>query len=66
MVIRVRYNNLKYDYVHSRALDMLIKTRRIHVFWRPSEKRWVRIDRDPVRREGRYRSYNGAERRSAE
>jgi hypothetical protein len=65
MVLRVRYNNLKYDYVQSRALDMLIKTKRIYVFYRPSEKRWVRINHDPMRGEG-ICHYIGKERRRPE
>jgi hypothetical protein len=62
MVLHVRYGNEKYDYVDSRAIHGLIRLRRVRMFYRPSEKRWIDVDLDPVRKASNI-DYDGMERR---
>lgn len=59
MLIMVRYMDGSYDMVVSHRLEGLIKAGRIIEFRR--ENGWVRIGRDPVRREAM--EYKGEERR---
>ena len=61
MVLRVLYNNDKFDYVNDLALDRLITTLEIKKFYRPSEERWITIGIDPTRGRGGY--YTGVDRR---
>ncbi|WP_028893377.1 GSU3473 family protein [Syntrophorhabdus aromaticivorans] len=61
MLLRIQYPDSKYDYVDTPTLDRLIEFRRIRQFFRPSEKKWVDISRDPVR--GLGGNYSGPERR---
>ncbi len=61
MLIRVMYQDYRYDYVDVAALDRLIATNHIAKFLRPSEGRWVILDRDAIR--GWGGPYSGAERR---
>jgi hypothetical protein len=61
MTLRVQYVNGKYDYVDNRTLDELIEQDLIRQFYRPSEKRWVDIETDPVR--GKVRFYSLEEQR---
>ena len=63
MLLRVQYQDDRYDYVDSRTLDILIAGREIRRFYRPSEEKWVNIDRDPIRGSGG--SYSGPERRES-
>lgn len=63
MLIRVMYKNYSYDYVNTGALDRLIASEGIVKFLRPSEDRWVEIDRGLVR--GAGGTYTGQERRRA-
>jgi hypothetical protein len=63
MVLRVRYPNLTYDYVSSQMIDSLIAQKQIAMFYRPSERQWIDVERDTIRREGAKR-YDGIERRS--
>jgi hypothetical protein len=62
MIIHVQYRDKKYDYVNSLFLEGLIQERTIRQFFRPSEKKWINIDLDPIRGTG-GKQYNGAERR---
>ena len=66
MVLRIRYPNLDFDYISAHMLDNLINSKKIIQFYRPSEERWVDVEREPsaIRRGGRRR-YDGIERRSA-
>ena len=66
MLLRIRYPNLDFDYISAHMLDSLIGSRKIIQFYRPSEERWVDVEREPnaIRRGGRRR-YNGLERRNA-
>ncbi len=63
MVLRVKFDNEKYDYVGSESLADLIRNGQITMFYRPSEKRWVDIEIGPIRGEtGVF--YIGPERRT--
>ena len=62
MLIRVMYRDYRYDYVNTHQLDHLIDFKRITKFLRPSEDRWVIIDKDPIRGQGG--DYRGSERRN--
>ncbi|HPC74137.1 MAG TPA: tetratricopeptide repeat protein [Syntrophales bacterium] len=59
--IKVRYRNNREGFVDDVTLNELIISKKIKQFYRPSEKRWVNIETDPVRREKRF--FNGSERR---
>ncbi|HOD36632.1 MAG TPA: hypothetical protein PLR20_12625 [Syntrophales bacterium] len=59
--IRVRYRNNREGLVDDVTLNELIVSKKIKQFYRPSEKRWVNIETDPVRRTPRL--YSGSERR---
>lgn len=61
MVLHVQYRDLHFDYVDSRILDWLIAKRRLRLFFRPSEKRWISVSDDPVR--GIGGEYSGSDRR---
>jgi hypothetical protein len=61
MMLRVQYQNNRYDYVNTRTFDKLLLRKRIIQFYRPSEERWVNVDRDPIR--GFNRNYSGFDRR---
>ena len=53
MTLHVEYQNDHYDYVDTRNLDrLLVEGNTLRRFFRPSERRWVNIFRDPVRGEG--------------
>jgi tetratricopeptide (TPR) repeat protein len=59
--IKVRYRNNREGFVDDVTLHELIVSKKIRQFYRPSEKRWVDIETDPVRRVNRF--YNGSDRR---
>jgi hypothetical protein len=61
MILRVQYQNNKFDYVNDFALDRLITTQEIKKFYRPSEERWITVGIDSVRGMGGY--YTGPNRR---
>jgi len=61
MVIRVQYQNDKFDYVNEFTLARLINTEEIKKLYRPSDEEWVTIGADPVRGTGGH--YAGPERR---
>ncbi len=60
-LIKVRYRNNREGRVDDVTLHELIVSKKIKQFYRPSEKRWVNMETDPVRREPRF--YNGSDRR---
>ncbi len=63
MMIKVQYQNNHYDFVNTPTLDRLLGRNEIRQFYRPSEKRWIDVYRDPIRRKkGRY---SGPERRQS-
>lgn len=59
MLVRIMYQNDKYDMVKTSALDELISSGRLKKFHRSQE--WVTLGVDPVR--GRGGLYKGPERR---
>jgi hypothetical protein len=61
MVLRVQYNNDKFDYVNDFSLGRLITTNEIKKFYRPSEERWIIVGVDAVRGTGGF--YTGPDRR---
>ena len=61
-MIRVQYNNDRYDYVLGGVLNQQLARKNIKQFYRPSEKRWVIVGVDPIRGIGGA-TYDGAERR---
>ncbi len=61
MMLFVQYEDLRYDFVKPRRLDRLLAGSELRQFFRPSEKRWVNVHRDPIR--GRGGRYSGPERR---
>ena len=56
MTLHVQYKNGKYDYVDNHTLDTLIDEDLILQFYRPSERKWIDVETDPVR--GKIRVYN--------
>jgi hypothetical protein len=63
MMLRVQYQNFNYDYVDTRTLDRLLLGRDLRGFFRPSEKKWVNVYRDPIR--GMGGEYYGSDRRQS-
>ena len=61
MLIRVIYQNQRYDFVKDSRLDEFIETGAIASFQRHSG--WVRIGIDPIREATAASSYSGEERR---
>jgi hypothetical protein len=59
--IEVKYQNGSHAFVDDYLLDALIRSRQIKQFYRPSEKRWISIAVDPIRKE--KGDYPGKERR---
>ena len=61
MVLRVQYQDSRYDYVDAATLDELIASKQIKKFLRASQNEWVDIEVGPLRGEGSL--YLGPERR---
>gem|GEM_PF-7011090 len=61
MMLRVQYQNYRYDYVDASTLDKLITRKGIRQFYRPAEERWVNVDSDPIR--GLRGAFSGFDRR---
>ena len=61
MALQVQYENYHFYFVASHALDKLLARKKVRRFYRPSEKRWVDVSRDPIRGSGGR--YSGPERR---
>jgi hypothetical protein len=59
--IEVKYQNGTHAFVDDYLLDALITSRQIQQFYRPSEKRWIRIGVDLIRE--KTAGYSGKERR---
>jgi len=59
MLLKVMYQNDKYDMVRPSLLHELISSKKIKMFYRSGG--WVDIERDPIRGSGG--SYHGEERR---
>jgi hypothetical protein len=61
MLLRVQYQDKRYDYVNPSTLEELITSKQIQKFYRPSEKDWIDIEQGPLRGAGSH--YAGPERR---
>ena len=61
MLLHVQYENDHYDYIDAHILDRLLKSENVKRFFRPSEGRWVKVFRDPIRGVGG--DYSGPNRR---
>ena len=59
--IEVKYQNDTHAFVDNYLLKDLIRSKQIKQFFRPSEKRWISIETDPVRSGKSF--YWGKERR---
>lgn len=66
MTVRILYKDNTYDMVSAFALQRLIESERVKMFYRYSEKRWVSIGADSVRSRGHAARYAGPERRMAD
>jgi tetratricopeptide (TPR) repeat protein len=62
-LIQVRYHNNRDGLIDDVTLSELIRDGKIKQFYRPSESRWVDVDKDPVR--VRTNGFTGLERREA-
>ncbi len=61
MLLHVQYKNGSDGYVDANTLDRLLLGKTLEQFYRPSEKRWVNVYRDPIR--GLGGDYSGRNRR---
>jgi hypothetical protein len=61
MILHAQYKDLSYGDVDTFTLDRLLAGKILRRFYRPSEERWVNVDRDPVR--GMGGDYSGPDRR---
>ena len=62
-LIQVRYRNNREGLIDDVTLNELIRERKIKQFLRPSESRWVDVEKDPVR--VKSNGFTGPERREA-
>jgi hypothetical protein len=63
MNVRVVYHDNSYDTISAFILQLGIECHKIKMFYRESEKRWINVGTDPVRRSHSGYSYEGPERR---
>ena len=63
MMLYVQYQNDGYDFVNTQTLDRLLRGKKVRQFYRPSEKRWIDVSCDPIRRSGGR--YSGPDRRQS-
>ncbi len=63
MAIRVVYNDNICDTIPVYILQVGIECKRIKLFYRESEKKWVTVGTDPVRKIYAKDCYDGPERR---
>lgn len=63
MLIRVMYDDGRFDMVKPQLLDTLLRSQKVTSFKRSGG--WAVIGRDPVRAQRRDQSYSGPERRVA-
>ena len=61
MIIHVQYKDFHYEYVDTRTFERLLAGKKLKLFYRPSEKRWIYVMRDPIR--GTGGDYSGPDRR---
>lgn len=63
MTVRVVYHDNSYDMISAFILQLGIECAKIKMFYRESEKKWVTIGEDPIRKSPDESSYGGTERR---
>ncbi len=63
MLLHVQYKNGSEGYVDARTLDRLLSGKTVKQFYRPSEKQWINVYRDPIR--GLGGAYSGFDRRQS-
>ena len=63
MILHVQYQDNRYGYINAQTLDKLLSVKGIRRFYRPFEKRWVDVYRDPIR--GLGGDYWGPDRRQS-
>lgn len=63
MTVRVVYHDNSYDMISAFVLQLGIDCNKIKMFYRESERRWITVGLDPVRRNPGENFYNGPERR---
>jgi hypothetical protein len=63
--IPIKYSTNTYDIVPDNMLEALIMSLEISQFYRPSEKMWITIGSDAVRKFGEMKNYRGIERRAS-
>ena len=62
-MIRVVYHDNRHDMISVFILQLGIECRKIKMFYRDSEKRWITVGVDPVRKAQEV-NYRGPERRT--
>lgn len=62
-LIQIRYWNSREGLVDDIILNELIKQKKVKQFYRPSESRWIDVNKDPVR--SKTNNYKGPERRES-
>jgi hypothetical protein len=66
MTMRVVYHDNTHDMISAYTLDPLIESKKIKMFYRPSEDRWITVGVDSVRKNTQELGhYDGSERRLA-
>ncbi len=63
MMLQVQYRDYSYDFINSQTLDRLLAEKGVRKFFRLSERRWIDVERDPIRGSGG--KYSGQERRQS-
>lgn len=63
MTVRVVYHDNSLDMISAFILQLGIECDKIKMFYRESEKKWITIGVDPVRKSQAERLYDGPERR---
>ena len=62
MLIKIKYQNNRFDLVKSEMLDQFLSKGKVKEFYRYSEERWVTVGTDTLRKSDA--PYFGTERRS--
>jgi hypothetical protein len=63
MTVRVVYHNNSYDMISAFILQLGIECNKIKMFYRDSERRWITVGVDPVRKSRGGYFYEGPDRR---
>lgn len=63
MTVRVVYHDNSYDMISAYILQLGIECEKIKMFYRESERRWITVGVDPVRKSRGTHLYEGPDRR---